>query len=968
MGSEEIIMDLPKGTVTFLFTDIEGSTELLQRLQDQYATVLEEQRVILRDTFKKWQGHEVDTQGDAFFVSFPRATDALNAAMEAQRGLFEHQWPDGVVVRVRMGLHTGESWATDEGYVGMAVHRAARIAQSGHGGQVLLSETTTALVRDELPDGVRLKELGEHRLKDMRRPEQICQLVIRGLPSDFAPLKSLDALPNNLPVQLTSFLGREREIGQVKDMLNSERLVTLTGPGGAGKTRLSLQIAGELVEEFPHGVWFVELAPVASAEYLIPAMADALQFSVDTHSSKLDAKSQVFDYLGERSLLMVMDNFEHLIDDSDLLTDMLKQSPEVKLLVTSRERLNLQEEWVFEVEGMDYPQNGDDAAVEEFSALSLFVERARQADPDFALTKKEKQNVVKICQLVEGIPLGVELATAWVKVLSCKEIAEEIEKGLDFLATSMRGLPDKHRSMRAVFDHSWQLLIEEQKRGFQKLSVFRGGFERSAAEAVADINLSTLSEFVDKSLVRRNAQDRYELHELIRQYAEEKLKDIPHEEDAVRELHSRYFVKFLADRGQLLQGERLREVRDEVRADLGNVRSAVFWAVIHWPEREAREALIKLDYFLRGQGWFEAADAYKSIAQHIQAHGGGLDLDRPRRSVLLSALVHQAFYSSNLGDAEAGSLYQEYLPTLREMELGKELAIYVETLGICAIYRSDYPEASKFLEEALQLLREERDSFYINACLLWLGWVHYELGDYEQAGARFQEANQICSDEGNRLGKAFALSKLGAWADAVQMHDKAKQYHQEAHETFLSFGDEAGQAYALSRMSLSAWLSGDYEEARRLGLAGLDHFLAIGHRWGISTSFCHIGFAELGLNHRQEAQDYFYKGLERTIKFQHFATAVYALIGLASLWSGIGERTYAVEIFTLALNHPVTPAVYKDIAQHELDNLKTQLPADEFESAEERGRKGDLEAAVEAVLKRRETQVRASADEAEDSE
>jgi predicted ATPase/class 3 adenylate cyclase len=953
MRSEEIVKDLPEGTVTFLFTDIEGSTELLQRLEEQYATALKEQRSILREAFNKWRGHEVDTQGDAFFVSFPRTTDALNAAIEAQRGLFEHQWPDDVEVRVRMGLHTGESWTTTEGYVGMAVHRAARIAQSGHGGQVLLSETTTALVRDDLPDGVSLKELGEHRLKDMRRPEQICQLVISGLPSDFAPLKSLDVLPNNLPVQLTSFVGREREIGQVKDMLGGGRLVTLTGPGGAGKTRLSLQVAGELIEEYPHGVWFVELAPVASVDYLLPAMADALQFSIDTHTTSLDAKSQVFDYLRGRSLLMVMDNFEHLVDDSDLLTDMLKHSPEVKLLVTSRERLNLQEEWVFEVGGMDYPKNGDDAAVEEFSALSLFVERARQADPDFALTTNEKQNVVKICQLVEGIPLGVELATAWVKILSCEEIAEEIKQGIDFLATSMRGLPEKHRSMRAVFDHSWQLLTEEQQRGFRKLSVFRGGFERSAAEAIADVNLSMLSEFVDKSLVRRTAQDRYALHELIRQYAEEKLKDIPNEEDSVRELHSRYYVKFLADRGQLLQGERLREVRDEVRADLGNVRAAIFSAAIHWPELEARQALIELDYFLRSQGWFEAADDYKNIAQHIEAHGGGLDPDQPRRLVLLSTLAHQAFYSSNLGDTERESLYQEYSLALRELDLRKELAICIEALGICAVYRSDYPEARKLLEEALQLLREERDSFPIVSCLLWLGWVYYELGDYAQAEVHYQEAYQICSDEGNRLGKAFTLSKLGAWADAVQMYDKANQYHQEAYETFLVFGDEAGQAYALSRMSLSAWLLGDYEEALRLGWEGLDHFLTIGHRWGISASYCRIGFAELGLGHTQEARDNFYQGLEHALEFQYFATSIYALIGLASVWGRLGDSTYAVELLTLALNHTVTPALYKVITQRELDKLKTQLPADEFESAEERGREGDLEAAVEAILQRK---------------
>jgi tetratricopeptide (TPR) repeat protein len=248
-----------------------------------------------------------------------------------------------------------------------------------------------------------------------------------------------------------------------------------------------------------------------------------------------------------------------------------------------------------------------------------------------------------------------------------------------------------------------------------------------------------------------------------------------------------------------------------------------------------------------------------------------------------------------------------------------------------------------------------------------MGWVHYELGEYAQAEAHYQEANQICSDEGNRLGKAFTLSKLGSWADAVQMYDKAKQYHQEAYETFLVFGDDAGKAHACSRMSLSAWLLGDYEAARQNGLAGLDHFLAIGNRWGISTSYCRIGFAELGLGHPREAQDYFYKALEQAMEFQFFATAIYALIGLASIWSGIGESTYAVELLTLALNHTVTPALHKVIAQRELDKLKTQLPADEFGSAEERGKEGDLEATVEAVFQRRETQSTTSAVAAEES-
>ena len=297
---------IPEGTVTFLFTDIEGSTKLLDRLgPDLYADLLADQRDIMRAAFIAWNGREIDTQGDAFFVAFPRASDGVCAVAEIQRALAAHEWPEGVELRVRMGVHTGEPIAGGEGYVGMDVHRAARIAHVGHGGQVLLSESVVALARDQLPEGVALRDLGEHQLKDLARPEPIYQLVIRGLPAEFPPLNSLDTRPHNLPVQTTSFIGRQEEIEEVKSLLEKERLVTIMGPGGIGKTRLSLQVAAEVADQFPHGAWFVELAPVTNPKQIIMVIVEALNFYVDVHSSELDPRVQLIDYLSSRSVLLV---------------------------------------------------------------------------------------------------------------------------------------------------------------------------------------------------------------------------------------------------------------------------------------------------------------------------------------------------------------------------------------------------------------------------------------------------------------------------------------------------------------------------------------------------------------------------------------------------------------------------------------------------------------------------------------
>lgn len=932
--------ELPIGTVTFLFTDIEGSTKLLAQLGDDYANLLAEQRRILREVFTRNEGQEVDTQGDSFFVSFPRASQAVSAAAEIQRTLQAHEWPNGVEVRVRMGLHTGEPVRAEEGYVGMDVHRAARIAHAGHGGQVLLSPTTTSLVEHDLPDGV--------RLKDLQHPLRINQLIITELASDFPPLQTLDALPNNLPSQLTTFVGRDDEITRVKELLREARLVTLVGPGGTGKTRLSLQVAADLAETFPQGVWFVELTAVESPDEMVPAIAEALRFNISTIASQLSPKHQLMDYLTQRSCLLVMDNFEHLIEGAGLITELIQHAPGVRFLVTSRERLNLREEWTFDLGGMSYPQNGRDSK-KVYSGLHLFNDRAQQVDDEFVLSKTVEPHAVRICQLMGGSPLGIELAAAWVATLPCSEIVREIEKNLDFVVSTMRDIPQRHRSLRAVFEHSWRLLSEEQRVGFQRLSVFRGGFSRQAAEEVAGVNLPVLAEFMSKSLIRQSGEGRYDVHGLLRQYAQEQLNLNSEEQSAIKERHSRYFACFLQERRDALDREQMPQIRDEIRPDISNLKEAVNHAFRIWEEVEALGFMRDFCAFYRATNYHEGLDVLRKISRGLMDDGIKIELGSPRATVLLAITAFECAFESSLGSTEHEDLAEKILPILRESELTYELAICLLALGCYRILGSDYPEAIDYLTESTSLLETFNDLFGLATSLSWLGWTFYEMGDNDRAGKIFQEAYALCKREHSSLGQAYTLSKLGTWADARHEFEKALGYHQKAQAIFIEFNDVAGQGYALSRMSLSAWGMGDFKGALSFGNTGLERFESIGHRWGINTSCCRIGFAEVGLGKFESAESHFRRALELAIENQFPAIVSYAIIGIAAVWNHQKHYARAAQLLGFAKSRKTTPALYKYLADLEIAKLEADLSPEQLQVGLSKGSKTDFEQLVRAV-------------------
>ena len=724
---------------------------------------------------------------------------------------------------------------------------------------------------------------------------------------------SLIVPPSILPVPQTSFIGREQELVQILSLVGNPtcRLLTLVGPGGVGKTRLALRAATKCLPSFPDGTYFAALELVISPDYLVPAIADSIHFKIDYFASQLESKYQLLDYLRNRSILLVLDGFEHLAAGAGLLSEMIGCASRLKLLVTSRQKLDLMGEWVFPVEGLPVPQISNGILSGDSSALILFKERARQARTDFQLSDMDQGDAVDICRCVEGMPLGIELAAAWTPVLSTKEIALAIQKSLDFLSSRARDVAEKHRSPRAAFNSSWLLLDEGQRDAFCKLSVFQGGFDWTAAQRVAGVSLPQLSSLLDRSMLRRDNAGRYTIHGLLRQYGLEILNSSSSAREEIYNQHCLYYTGILSQRELDLTGARMYTACDEVRQEMENVRLALKWALVHWNEEKVRKILIVLLAFYVVHGWQEGKDEFRDIAQARKEALLTQNLpDWTRDPVYLSARVHQAILLCNLGVIdESEAISRECLEQLRVLGLKAELSECLQNLGTNASFRGEYELARECLEEAI-LIGKDSQVFIWPTYLLWLGHTYFLLGEYERGMESFQKCYDIFDHQGNLWGKGFALSKMALAADGLGDFLQSMQYNHELLTIFEKTENITGKAYAISRLSMSAYFLEEYDQAVQYGMEGYQIYHSLGHQWGMCTSLCRLGFAYIGQGEILKAKDCFNDALDQSRIYQMTPVSMYALAGMAAALAQEGEDKTAEELFQYVQRNPQTPTLY----------------------------------------------------------
>ena len=914
--SPHLEQDLPTGTVTFLFTDIEASTRLLQQLGDRYADVLAEHQRLLRSAFKENGGHEVDTQGDAFFVSFASAKDAVNAAIASQKAITGHPWPDDASILVRMGLHTGEPLRTDTGYVGMDVHRSARICSAGHGGQILLSQATRVLVENDLPEGVSLGDLGEHRLKDLQHPERISQLLPPDSSTDFLPLKSLDNLPNNLPLQLTSFIGREKEIPEVKELLAKTRLLTLTGSGGCGKTRLALQVVADLVDEFPDGAWVVELASLSDPGLVTQETASVLGVREGQGVSLLDSLSS---YLKSRQTLLLLNNCEHLIEACITLTDtLLRACPNLKILVASREALSIAGESTYKVPSLSLPNPKNTTSVENltiYEAVRLFIDRAAAAVSTFTLTDSNALAVAQICHRLDGIPLAIELAAARIKVLSAEEIMARLDDRFRLLTGGSRTALPRQQTLRAAIDWSYNLLSEEEGALINRLSVFMGGWTLAAAEVICSGQgiedyevLDLLTNLVEKSLVvteEEGGKTRYHLLETVRQYARDKLLESG-ESESLRNRHLDWYLE-LAERAEPeLEGHDQIVWKDRLELELDNLRTALEWSLGSGEEVKARQAVsLRLagalgrfwawrDYYSEGREWMETA-----LSKGTKVANSGASASTMTMSARAKTLYGAGLLAWAQGDhGRATTVYEESLALYQELEDKQGIANSLNGIGWLAGYQGDYSQSVALGEEALTLFRELDDKQGIARSLGFLGNLVLEQGDYERAIELGKESLALQQELGKNGWIILPTLILGRGAYLQGDYERAAELFEEHLELCRESEWKRGIAVMLFHLGAVVLRQGNYGRAAALFEESLTLSRDLGDKrnivWGLE-----------GLARLAAAQNY----LERAGRLLGAAEAIRGAIGfdlqpsmraeheesVATVRAGIGEEEIAAE-------------------------------------------------------------------------
>jgi predicted ATPase/transcriptional regulator with XRE-family HTH domain len=775
------------------------------------------------------------------------------------------------------------------------------------------------------------------------------------------PVSKLVARPGisspktNLPILPTPLIGRQPEVDDLIHLLHDPqcRLLTLVGPGGIGKTRLAIETASRMQDSFADGTYFIPLASVNSIRFIVPMIADSVGFSFQS-TALIEPREQLFNHLKEKQILLLADNLEHLLTGPgvELFSELLTAAPKVKLLVTSRESLELQGEWIIEVQGLPIPESRGAEESTQNTSVELFLQRARRTHVGFNATAEEYPAIIRICQLVNGMPLGIELAAAWVRTLSCDEIAKEIERGMDFLSVTTRDMPARHRSMRAVFDHSWKLLSEEEQEVLLQFSVFRGGFQREAAEQVAGAKLSALSTLVTKSLVRRSGDNRYDLHELIRQFAVEQLLNHPEEYIATQARHGSYFLTQFARADVRLRSSAQREVLAELTLEMDNFRAAWEWAITNREFALIEQTIRTLAYFYDIRGWLqEGIYVFGNAVIKLEISSP----DRINQITLGHALVSRSVLESRLGlyeQAQAG--LERSLEILRPLNEPRVMVESITLLGNVMEFTGDYARASKLYTEGLKIATAIGDYWFAAlclTCLIPLDGGNTMVVNPEVTYQRFQSVVADWRSIGDPRFTAIGLNIFSWLALRLERFEEARAALEESITLNMSVSDRWGLAFAYRGLGLIAQAQGEHVQAVDIFRKSLNLLTELGARQDVARVLAEMSRSVFAHGDETEAERGWRESLRIANETRGAWVALEALVGIASVQAKRGDMGQALELLMIVLNHPSSIQETKDRAARLRVELEVDLTSSQIKTIQAHAAERNLENIVEGLLR-----------------